>query len=476
MKMRIITGAEIKIQFLGARVNEGVRGIRFASFLVPFTICMLMATSGSAQSIISGEITGTVTDATHGIVPNATVTLVSMESGFNATTTTNSSGTFRFPLLRPGTYNLTVTANNFRTSKRDVVAGVGQVTDVAVQLEVGATTETVEVVATQPVLDTENANLVTTYTPSQIENVPNPGGDLTNYALSTPGVILSTGAGYGNFSAFGLGGTSNLYTINGGDMNDPYNNLNNSGSSNNMLGVNEVQEVALVSNGYTGQYGRAASLNVNFTTKSGSNSFHGNAKWDWNGRYLNANDWFNNATGTARPFANSNEWGGSIGGPIVKNKLFFFYDNEGLRYVLPGGGAVYVPTAAWAAAVQANIDATQPAESAFYRSMFSLYAGAAGAGAATDLSVTDPTLVGGCGDYAGSTLGGVTFGAPGGQACTKTYRTTVTNLNRERLQSVRVDFEVSSKDHISGRYWQDRGQQPTFTDPINPAFYDLKIG
>ena len=79
-------------------------------------------------------------------------------------------------------------------------------------------------------------------------------------------------------------------------------------------------------------------------------------------RYLNANDWFNNATGTPKPFANSNEWGGSIGGPIVKNKLFFFYDNEGLRYVLPAGGTpVYIPTPQFAAAVQANINANQPA-------------------------------------------------------------------------------------------------------------------
>ncbi len=470
---------QVKNLVQGTRKRTGVAVVRLASFLsIVITICLLIAPPGLAQSIISGEITGTVTDSTHAVVPNATVTLLGAESGFNATTTTSSSGTFRFPLLRPGTYTVTVTANNFRTSKRDVVAAVGQVIDVPVQLEVGPTTETVEVTATQPALETENANLATTYSPNQIENMPSPGGDLTNFALTAPGIVLSTGAGFGNFTAHGLPGTSNLYTINGGDMNDPYNNLNNSGSSNNMLGQNEIQEVALVTNGYTGQYGRAASVNMNFTTKSGSNSFHGNAKWDWNGRYLNANDWFNNANGTARPFANSNEWGGSFGGPILKNKLFFFYDNEGLRYVLPGGGPVYIPTAQWAAAVQANIDATQPAESAFYRNIFNLYAGAPGGNAATDLPATQQ---GGCGDFAtpvaagGMTLGGQHFGLAGEPACTKTFRTTVTNLNRERLQSIRVDYELSDKDHISGRYWQDRGTQPSFTDPINPIFNDLSV-
>jgi hypothetical protein len=104
---------------------------------------------------------------------------------------------------------------------------------------------------------------------------------LTNYALSAPGVVLSTGAGYGNFTSYGMPATSNLFTVNGGDMNDPISNLNNSGSSNNMLGTNEIQEVAIVNNGYSGQYGRAAGANMNFTTKSGGNSFHGNAKWDW---------------------------------------------------------------------------------------------------------------------------------------------------------------------------------------------------
>jgi len=456
-----------QLKFQGECMRRAAAAVRFTSLAVAITICLLAAQPGRAQSIISGEITGTVTDATHGVVTGATVTLINTESGFNTTTATNSSGAFRFPLLRPGNYTLTVTADNFRASKRDVFAGVGQITDAPVQLEVGPTAETVEVVATEPLLETENANLATTYNPIQIENLPNPGGDLTTYALTAPGVVLSTAGGYGNFTAFGMPGTSNLFTLNGGDINDPYSNLNNSGSSNNTLGRNEIQEVAIVSNGYSGQYGRGAAVNMNFTTKSGANSFHGNAKWDWNGRYLNANDWFNNATGTPRTFANSNQWGGSIGGPIKKDKLFFFYDNEGLRYVLPAGGTpAYIPTPAWAADVQANIDATQPAETSFYQKMFSVYAGAPGAGtaAALDTVLGD----GGCGDFAG-TLNGHVYG-PGGAACTETFRPSVVNLNRERLQTIRVDFVMSEKDLMSWRYWQDRGSQPTYTDPINSAF------
>ena len=442
-------------------------------------LCLLLiactASTVFAQSIISGEVTGSVTDMSHAVVPNATVTLTSKEMGTTQTVTTNAAGDFRFPLLRPGMYTVTVKAAGFSTATQDVTVGVGQVTTASLQLRVGTASETIEVSGAAPLLETENANLATTYTPSQIENIPSPGGDLTNFALSAPGVVLSTGAGYGNFTAYGMPGTSNLFTVNGGDMNDPFSNLNNSGSSNNMLGQNEIQEVAIVHNGYTGQYGRGASINMNFTTKSGSNSYHGNAVWDWNGRYLDANDWFNNNTNTPRPFANSNQWGGSFGGPIKKDKLFFFFDSEGLRYVLPGGGfPVYIPTAQWASAVQANIDANQPAESAFYQKMFALYAGAPGGGSATPLSGD-----GGCGDLATTSTGttlinGIAFGT-GAAPCTKTFRSLENNLNKERLMSVRVDYDRSEKDRLNGRYWQDRGTQPTYTDPINSGFNQQSV-
>jgi len=383
---------------------------------------------------------------------------------------TSATGSYRFALLRPGNYEIAVTQTGFGPSRQGVVVAVGQVTNASVQLKVGAATQTVEVTAATPLLQTENGNITTSYSPTEIELTPNPGGDLTNYALTAPGVVLSTGAGYGNFSANGLGGTSNLFTINGNDTNDPYNNLNNSGSSNNMLGQNEIQELAIVNNGYTGQYGRAAGSNMNFTTKSGTNSFHGNAKWDWNGRYLNANDWFNKQAGNDRPFANSNQWAASFGGPIIKNKLFFFADSEGLRYVLPSGGfPVFIPSPAFATAVQANVAALQPAEATLYQQAFKLYAGAPGAATAIP-----STPGGGCGSLDGTTIQGVLFGAAG-QPCTVNFRSNTNNLNTERLMSFRVDYELGSKDRMNWRYWQDRGSQPTFTDPINSAFNALSI-
>jgi outer membrane receptor protein involved in Fe transport len=433
----------------------------------------LMIDLASAQTIISGDIAGTVTDPTNAAVAGATIALTSVESGTVETTTTSATGAFRFPLLRPGAYKLQVNAPGFASVSETVTALVGQVVAANVRVSIKGTSEVVEVTGGAPLLETESANLAVTYSPKEIELTPNPGGDLTNYALSTPGVVLSSGAGYGNFTAYGMPGTSNLFTINGGDMNDAFSNLNNSGSSNNMLGANEVQEVAIVHNGYTGQYGRAASVNMNFTTKSGGNAFHGNAKWDWNGRYLNANDWFNNFTNTPRPFANSNQWGGSFGGPIIKNKLFFFVDSEGLHYVLPGGGTpVYIPTTQFANAIVANLQATQPGEVATYQKMFQLYASAPGAAAATP----NPGD-GGCGDLAAkgtTTISGIAFGT-GGAPCTATFRSEVNNLNTERLMSFRGDWNISANNKLNARYWQDNGTQPTFTDPINKAFNALSV-
>jgi Carboxypeptidase regulatory-like domain len=365
----------------------------------------VLATNVAGQSVVTGAVDGRVTDPTGAVVPNAAVSLASSERGFNGSTTTDAEGVFHFPLLKPGNYVVAATKQGFATTKRGVVVALGQVASVPIPLEVSGKVETIEITTAAPLLSTENANLATTVDRNTIDHIPSPGQDITNFAMTTPGVALSTGAGYGNLTANGLPGTSNLYTVNGNDYNDPFLNLNNSGASNLLLGTNELQEITVVTNGYTGQYGRMAGANVNYTTKGGTNQFHGNAIWYWNGTVLNANDWFSGWSDTPRPHDVSNQYAGSIGGPIKKDKLFFFYDIEGLRYVLPGGGAVFVPTPAFAAAAQANINSifgATSASSAFYQKIFGLYAGAPGISRATPYP-------NGCGDLGGQTINGITF-------------------------------------------------------------------
>ncbi len=423
-----------------------------------------------AQTVTTGQITGIVTDPAGAVVPNTKLTLTSDATGEAQTATSNSSGEFRFSLLRPGSYTLLVNAAGFQETTQKASVDLGQSQSLNVQLGVQRQSTTVEVSAATPLLQSDNANLATSFNTQQLENLPAPGNDMTAYAFNAPGVTVSTGGGYGSFSAFGLPATANLFTINGNDNMDPYLNLNNSGASNLTLGANEISDAVVVLNGYTGQYGRQAGANVNYVTKSGTNMFHGNANWQYNSRVMNANDWFNNATGTPRPFAVSNEWYDSIGGPVIipklfdgRNKLFFFVDNEGLRYVLPGGGPVYVPTQSFSQYVLGNLAATNPAAVPFYTKALSLYSNSTGAGRLQPVtSSLDPAL--GCGDFSG---GG--FGA-GGAACAATFRSTVNNLNTEWLLNSRVDYNPSSRDQIYFRYNTDHGVQATGTDAINPAF------
>jgi outer membrane receptor protein involved in Fe transport len=445
-----------------------MHSFRFLKFFALVVLVGFSISPAWAQSVVSGEIDGTVTDPAGAVVANALVSLSSSETGTNESTTTSSNGAFRFALVKPGNYTLGVSVVGFRTVKLTVIASLGQATTIPIKLEVGTQSQTVEVTAESPLLHTENANLATTVDEKTIDLIPSPGQDITNYAMTTPGITLSTGAGYGNFTANGLPGTSNLYTVNGNDYNDPYLNLNNSGASNLLLGANELQEITVVTNGYTGEYGRAAGANVNYTTKSGSNQFHGNATWFYNGNVMNANDFYNNATATPRPHEVSNQWAGSVGGPIKKDKIFFFYDNEGLRYVLPGGGQVFLPTTAYEQAVIANLGTISPGSVPFYQKIFNLYNGAPGISRAT-------AAPGNCGDLSGSAAaGGGTFDSgtagPGIITCAQTFQSTVNNLNTERLMSFTVDINATPKDTLKFRYKQDRGVQATGTDPINSVF------
>jgi hypothetical protein len=272
---------------------------------------------------------GLVTDPSGAVLPNANVSLKNQENGSAQTQSTNSRGVYRFSLLPPGLYTVSVADPGFREAKATAVVTIGQAATVNLALALGETTSTIEVTSDAPLLQTENADLSTNFSETQISQVPNPGNDLSYIAQTAPGVIQNTQGGQGNFSAYGLPGTSNLFTLNGQNENDPFLNLNNPGATNLLLGNNDVREATVVTNGYSGQYGTLAGANVNYVTKSGSNNFHGNALYWWNGRTLNANSFFNNQNGAPRPFVNANQGAASFGGPIRKDKNVLFRRHRG---------------------------------------------------------------------------------------------------------------------------------------------------
>jgi hypothetical protein len=245
-----------------------------------------------------------------------------------------------------------------------------------------------------------------------------------------------------------------LFTVNGENDMDPYFNINNSGASNLTLGQNEISEATVVTNPYGGQYGQLAGAQVTYVTKSGTNTFHGNAMYWWNGRMLNANDWMSNNSGSPRPFSNANQWATSFGGPIIKNKTFFFVDYEGMRFLLPNVDQVTSPSAAFIAAAEANVALLHPAESPDYNKLLNFY----------NTAVPNlPTPGDSC-----DTL--VLAGWVAGTPCSVTYTATPKALAWEYILGIRVDQKLGNNDNIFGRYKMDRGLQPTSLDPINSIF------
>jgi hypothetical protein len=413
--------------------------------------------SSFAQTLTSGDITGAVTDPTGAVLPRAKVDLKNNNTGAVQTTVTGASGLYRFAFLQPGSYTVTVTAPGFQTTQRNANVQVGQATTVDFQIAVATASTSVDVIEAPPAVQTENGNIATTFNTEQLTFVPNPGGDLTYVAQTAPGVIMNTQAGYGNFSSFGLPATSNLFTVNGQNDNDPYFNINNSGATNLLLGNNELAEATVVNNGYSTQYGQLAGSQVNYVTKSGTNAFHGNALWWWNGSYLNANNFFNNASGTPRPFDNANQWAASVGGPIWKDKTFFFVNYEQISLVFPSSSSlVKIPSPQFANATLANLNATgQSAQVPFYQKVFNLYSG-----------VKAPLTSAGCPSNTSAAI----LTALGGAPCVLSFRSAAGNTSDEYQIAGRVDQQLGANDRAYVRVWRDNGSQPTYTDPINPIF------
>jgi len=439
-------------------------------------VSLLLPSMLVAQSTTTGAISGTVTDPTGAVLPGITVNLKSNEKGFTSSAKTNGQGAYQFPLIEPGTYTLTIAAPSFKTLSATTTVSVGADTILNAKLEVGAAGTTVEVSGESALLQTESAEISTTFNSREISEVPNPGNDLTFVAQTAAGSVMNTGSGYGNFSNFGLSASSNLFTLNGMYDNDPFLNLNNSGATNLLLGNNEVQEATVVTNGYSGQYGGFVGANINYITKSGSNNWHGNANYWWNGRVMNANDYFH--TDNANPifnqprgFVNANQYAASFGGPIWKNKAFFFWNYEGLRVIIPvTNNGLLAPTPGFETAITNNLNATGFADSVpWYNQAFAVYNGAKGYTNATPGSpgAGDPT---GCqGNVFQDPVTLAQYGA-GFNNCTQSFSNTVGNFTHEYVTSGRFDFNLTNNDKFFVRLQEDIGTQATATDALNPVF------
>jgi len=440
-----------------------------ASFvLLTITVLLLVPGMLFAQSATKGAVSGTVTDASNAVVSGTTVTLRNIDKGGSVQTVTNAQGVFQFELTDPGNYEVVVAAAGFKQFAGKVGVNNGQVSTVNVKLEVGAAGTTVEVSAAAPLLNTEAAEMSTNFDRNLVENLPNGGNDLTAVAYTAPGINMNTGGGYGNFNTNGLPATSNVFTVDGENQMDPFLNLNNSGPTNLMLGKNSIDEANVVTNAYGGQYGQQAGAQVSLVSKGGTNNFHGNVQYQWNGSVLNANDWFNTAQSpeVGRPFSNNNQWAASFGGPIRKDKTFFFIDTEGIRYIVPATQTVYTPTTAFLTDLMANLTTVGASANTIqtYQNAVNIWENAPGFKTGTPYGGAL-----GCTDgFTGVVADAALAAGPG---CLQSYQASPALPAKEWLLIGRFDQNVGTKDRLFFRFDIDTGKQATYADPIDPAAF-----
>ena len=464
--------------------SSSKRRLRLVLYLTLFTMAAisLVTTDSWAQGETTSAILGQVTDSTSAAVPGAVVTVIDHDTGLKRSAKTDDAGRFNFPQLKPGSYMVRVEAQGFEPQQADnVVSGLGQKQTVNLTLRVAQSRETVDVTSEAPIINTSNASTSTTLNAPALESLPNPGGDMTYPVQFAPGALINTAGsgndfvggtnGYGNVEFNGLPALSNGYIVDGLETNDPLTNLNSGLSTNLVLGLNSISEVTVNTLSYSVDQGRYGASQVNYITKSGTNQFHGNLYELWNGASLNAADYFTNATsGNRKPGSTVNHFGGSLGGPIIHDKLFFFFDGEWVRIALPIFTTVTVPSAAFQQYVLQQLPlggtdsvtgshyAPAPQQVPFYQKMFALYGNTGGT----------PLAVLGCPfNSDGSSASG---SPPNGNGCANRRGVSHSSDDHEQVQTVRIDYNIDPNDTTWFRFQADTGLQAAYTDPINPLF------
>ena len=303
-----------------------------------FCLLLISAPYATAQ-VDEGSITGTVVDASGAVVPGAHVTLLNNDQGLTLETTTSPSGVYTFSPLRIGSYTLSVTAPGFaKTTQQNLTVNVGQALSVPVSLKLGAASETVEVSTAPPVLQTDQSSVGQVVTEKSVKDLPLNGRNFTFLAqlgagTQTPQADTRGNAASGAFSANGLRPAQNNYLLDGIDNNSNAVDFLNGTNFIVLPPVDAIAEFKVQTADFSADLGRAGGAVLNATIKSGTNSIHG-ALWEFfRNDKLDAADWFEDNAGIKKGELRQNQFGGSIGGPILKNKIFFFGDYEGLRRV-----------------------------------------------------------------------------------------------------------------------------------------------
>jgi hypothetical protein len=314
----------------------------------------------------AASLAGVINDPKGALVPGAEVTAKRTETNTAITTKTNGSGVFAFPSLQPGHYRVQVRATGFKEIVlKDVELHVQDKLQQNFSLEVGSVSETVNVEGGIEPINTQDATVSTVVDRQFAENLPMNGRSFQTLIQLTPGVVLTTSSGSdsGQFSVNGQRAVSNYWMVDGVSANIgvgvntsalPGNGLGGTlgsfsaqGGTNSLVSVDAMQEFRIQTSTYAPEFGRTPGGQISIVTRSGTNQFHGSAFDYLRNDLLDANDWFADQNGLPKPEERQNDFGGTLSGPILKNRMFFFFSYEGLRLRLPQVGITTVPDASF---------------------------------------------------------------------------------------------------------------------------------
>jgi hypothetical protein len=308
---------------------------RIAGFFAPLALLVCFSVAAFAQAG-SGTISGTLTDPNGGVVPDAKVTIRNPENGSEREVLTNGTGLYTFPFLAPGPYEMTVVKAGFATMvRKDLTLQVGQLLTLDLQLKVQSTAETVTVTGEAPIVDTSKTDVSQVVSPAFVSNLPLAGRRWESFVFLTPNVSADGGSGlvsyrgisgmYNNTSVDGANNSQSLFSETRGRSTLPY-----------IYSADSIEEFQVSTAAYTAEYGQAAGGITNAVTKSGTNAIHFDLFYYLRYPSWNALDPVAKSQGIlTQPIHQQQQFGGSVGGAIVKDKLFYFFTYDGSRKVNP---------------------------------------------------------------------------------------------------------------------------------------------
>src|SRR5262245_37792808 len=407
--------------------------VAFSLLLVASIACVIRAQSTNVS------LTGRITDPAKAIIVGAKIAAISAGTNVRYETTTNGSGEYYLANLHPGLYRIEIEKPGFKKLiKPDVILHVQDALEIDFEMTLGSVSETITVEGGAPLVNSESGTVSTVIDRTFVENLPLNGRSFQTLISLTPGVVLTPTAfnDQGQFSVNGQRADANYFTVDGVSANFGVTGyvalvqtaggalpaLSASGGTNSLVSVDAIQEFRIQTSSFAPEFGRTPGGQISIVTRSGTNAFHGTLFEYFRNDVLDAKDWFVNFNGLPKPAERQNDFGGVVGGPIFKNKTFFFFSYEGLRLRQPGTQQSVVPEAA---ARQQAPAATRP-----YLNAFPIANGA--------------SLGGGLGEFDAS------FSNP-------------SNLD---ATSIRIDHIINSKMTLFGRY----NYSPSSLDQRSPPF------